>query len=265
MTGAAKDRVGDRGELLDLGVYLPPRLVGVGHDADDVAIVEHAREFGVPLRTIDWREQIARFQRQSSRGLVVVLANPVADHAGDALARGGMPLEVGDERVLTEIGADLIVAAQTEVAVGTVGQLVDSVVQGEVDRAELCIRVLRNRPLAILLGMTGHAGRGRGVALLGEQRLVRLFGDARGGLDLLFLLLEFFIEQQFVVVEQKVVIVVEKKIVVLRQQERGFGSAIPGHAFGGSRALRSLGGRHHQRTGIGVGAGFRGSHPPANR
>ena len=66
----------------------------------------------------------------------------MTDDAGDALARRRVAFQVGDEGILAQVGADLVVAAQAEIAIRPVGQFVDLVVQRQVDGAELGIGVL---------------------------------------------------------------------------------------------------------------------------
>ena len=69
---------------------------------------------------------------------------------------------------LALVHTDLVVAAYAEVTVGAVDLCIDKILQCHICRAELRIRVLRNRPLAVVPGVTSAArGRGR-IAALGK-------------------------------------------------------------------------------------------------
>ena len=87
----------------------------------------------------------------------------MTDDASNTLTRGRMSLEIRDKRTLAEISANLIVAAQAEVAHRTRRAEVQEVADRQIDGAELRIRMLRNRPFFILLRMAGATGGRRGV------------------------------------------------------------------------------------------------------
>ena len=86
-----------------------------------------------------------------------------------------MAIEVRRERTFAEVAADGAVAAQAEITVGTVAQLIDLVVQREIDRAQLCVGMLRHRPFGEMLGVADTAGCCGGKPILDEKIDVVLF------------------------------------------------------------------------------------------
>ena len=169
MTGAAEHRRRNAFELLDFLVDLAARLFRIGDHPVFVGVVQNPRQFRITLGPEDGRRQPALDQRQAARGLIVVLVDAVADDAGDAFPGRRVAFQVGNERVLAEVGADLIVATQAEVSVGAVGEFVDLVVERKIDGAELRIGVLGDRPFFVLLGMAGAAGRRRWEPAFGKK------------------------------------------------------------------------------------------------
>ena len=65
----------------------------------------------------------------------------MADDAGNAFTRSGMPIFVLHEDGFAEIHADLVVAADAKVAVGSAGLFHDGGVHGVEDRTQLRIGV----------------------------------------------------------------------------------------------------------------------------
>ena len=92
-------------------------------------VVEDARQLFVTLRSENRFGKSAFYQRQPTTRLVVVFVDPVADNAGYAFTRCRMTFQIRDERILAQIGANLVVAAKAEVAVRAVGQFVNSIVE----------------------------------------------------------------------------------------------------------------------------------------
>ena len=73
-------------------------------------------------------------------------------------------------------------AANTKIPVGSIGQLQNLAVQGVEDRAHLRIRVLRDGPLAEMIGVAGGAGIGRRKTIIEKHRQVRRVAQLLNGL-----------------------------------------------------------------------------------
>ena len=136
VAGAAEYGVGKIGELLDLVVDLASRLFRVGDDPVD-GILQHPRQFLVAGRAVHGIGQAAFDQGEAAADLVVGPVDTVAHHAGDAFARGGMALEVGNGRGLAQVRPHLAVTTQAEIAVGSVRQFIDLVAERKIYGTQL--------------------------------------------------------------------------------------------------------------------------------
>src|SRR5690606_23362079 len=94
---------------------------------------------------------------KAAADLAVGVIDAVAYDTGDALARGGGAVHVAHENRLTQVHANLRVTANAEITVGAVTQLGNGSLHGIEHRAHLGIGVLRDGPLAVVIGMAGGA------------------------------------------------------------------------------------------------------------
>ena len=147
-----------------------------------VGIRQHCVEDRASGRAVDRRLQVARLQMLTGADFGPPrLVDAVTNDAGDPLAQTRRPVHGTDGNRLIEGHADGGVAANTEVAVGAVGQLDDCVRKGVEHRAELRVGVRRHRPFAELALVAFGALLGRGEGIVVEAGRVRLInGRLRG-------------------------------------------------------------------------------------
>ena len=86
-------------------------------------------------RALHGLDDIALVQRQPSGYLAIRLGYAVTDDAGNAFSRGRIAIQVGQRNGLLNVATDGRVTTQTEIAVGTIGKLVDLIVQRKIDGA----------------------------------------------------------------------------------------------------------------------------------
>ena len=171
MTRPAEPRLGKLEELARLGVHGPPGPVGIGLQVE-LAALDGALQLVVAARAEHRRVEVALDEGQPPADLAEGLVLPVADDAGDALARRRMAVEVGHEGGLFQVHPHRGVAPDAKIAVGAVGELVQLGLHGVEDRAHLRVGVRRDRPFAVDLCMARRAGARRRKPVFGEQRLV---------------------------------------------------------------------------------------------
>ena len=130
----------------------------------EIAALDRPSQLVVPARAEHRVVQAPLDQRQPSADLAVGLVLPVTDDAGHPFARGWVPVEGRHERRLFQVHAHGRVAADGEVAVGAVGQLVDLRLHVVEHGAELRVGVYRNGPFAVDIGVTARTWSPTGTA-----------------------------------------------------------------------------------------------------
>ena len=98
-------------------------------------------ELPAAARADDGGVDVARLELEAAADLPVVAVDPVADDAGHPFQGSGSAMLVGREHRLSQLHANRRVAADAEVAVGTVGQLRHRGLHGVEDGADLRVGV----------------------------------------------------------------------------------------------------------------------------
>ena len=102
--------MGELKELFNVGVNRATGLTALGVHAIVLAI-DHPLELLVSGGAVDGLCQVAFEQCESTADLAILILQAMANHAGDAFARDGMPVHVAHEDRLSQIHADLGMAA----------------------------------------------------------------------------------------------------------------------------------------------------------
>ena len=139
MAGTTESGGGDFLELNSFLMDLPPRLISLRDNAVFVPVIQNPLQFRITCGAIDGLQQIAFYQGDAARGLVIDVGHPMTNNAGNAFAGGRMAFKVGDLDPLFHVHADLIVTADTEIAVGAVHIQINKILQRHVGRAQLRI------------------------------------------------------------------------------------------------------------------------------
>ena len=150
---------------------LSPGFALFGHDPESI-IFQNPAHFFITHWSINRVQQTPLNQGQTSASLIIILIQTMTDHTGNALTGCRVPVQIRHKRRLPKIGTNWAVASQTKITIRTTGQLIDFTTQRQVHRTQLRIRMLRNRPLFILLGMTSATGRRRRKLAFGKQVLM---------------------------------------------------------------------------------------------
>ena len=191
MAGHAEFRPRELRELDPLGVDPVAALLRAGGDLVESLLLDDRGDTIAAVRPENRLIDIAGHDAALGVGPGVVVLDPVADDAADALVGNPAALPQGRLAGLVQVDPAALMAAHAEITDGPLGERVDGLLELVEHGRNRCIGVVRRTPLFVNSLMAGGAESGRRISVLGEDiamgglalglRLSRLPGKHRQG------------------------------------------------------------------------------------
>ena len=176
VAGNAELRFGDRLKVYSFTVDVDTRsrLISARLDVIRVGVRDYFLNSSAAAAAVHWLKDVALKNAPLGVYFGVLLIHPMADDAGDAFARHLRFLPQRHVARLVHRRANASVAAHAKVTDGSLGQVVDFLLELVKDRRDRSVGVVGGAPFVIDLLMTCRAFRGAGVMAFRKQIRMRI-------------------------------------------------------------------------------------------